>query len=199
MKFISNVAPIKTDEVNTDDLGKWFLLVCDDVWDENGLNENKVTVADIYEFEANVTVGQMSNNTDFSVSKNFTRYPKVQHSPSCYWSGTLGGLLGVINKEGTKYTQTTEMLNKFKQLTIDDRRKFLKDRDGNIWEVSLSAASTIATESKLNNQLKTATISWVEVADATSTMIYLEDIHDATWLKEETVLETGSYNGRTQF
>lgn len=191
-------APYRTETINTGDLGKWFLLVCDDVWDENGLNENKVTVADIFEFEANVTVGSMNNNTDFSISKNFTRYPKVQHSPSNYWSGTLGGLLGVISS-GSRFTQTPEMLKKFKALTTDGRRKFLKDRDGNIWEVSLSAANTIETNSKLDNQLKTASITWVEVADTANTMIYLDNYTDATWLQEEESLASGLYNGRTQF
>ena len=91
------------------------------------------------------------------------------------------------------------MLNKFKQLTTDDRRKFLKDRDGNIWEVSLSAANTVATDNKLRNQLKTATISWVEVADVADTMIYLDNYGDASWLQEEENLISGLYNGRTQF
>ena len=169
------------------------------MWDENGLNENKVTVSDIFEFEANISIGQMSNNTDFTVSKNFTKYPKVQHSYSNYWSGTLSGLLGIFNREGTKYTQTTEMLNKFKQLTTDDRRKFLKDRDGNIWEVSLSAANSVTTDNKLKNQLKTVSISWVEVADAADTMIYLDNYGNASWLQEEDSSVSGPYNGRTQF
>ena len=191
-------APYQSEIIKTDDLGKWFLLVCDDVWDENGLNENKVTVADIFEFEANVTVGSMNNNTDFSISKNFTRYPKVQHSPSNYWSGTLGGLLGVISS-GSRFTQTPKMLKRFKALTTDDRRKFLKDRDGNIWEISLSAANTIETNTNLDIQLKTANISWVEVADTANTMIYLDNYTDATWLQEEENLASGLYNGRTQF
>ena len=191
-------APYRTEIINTGDLGKWFLLVCDDVWDENGLNENKVVVSDIFEFEANVTVGSMSNNTDFSISKNFTRYPKVQHSPSNYWSGTLGGLLGVISS-GSRFTQTPEMLRRFKALTTDNRRKFLKDRDGNLWEISLSAANTIETNTNLDIQLKTANISWVEVADTANTMIYLDNYTDATWLQEEESLASGLYNGRTQF
>lgn len=191
-------APYKSEIIKTDDLGKWFLLVCDDVWNENGLNENKVTVADIFEFEANVTVGSMNNNTDFSISKNFTRYPKVQHSPSNYWSGTLGGLLGVISS-GSRFTQTPEMLRRFKALTTDNRRKFLKDRDGNLWEISLSAANTVETNTNLDIQLKTANISWVEVADTVNTMIYLDNYTDATWLQEEESLVSGPYNGRTQF
>ena len=191
-------APYRTDVINTGDLGKWFLIVADDYFGPEGYDENKVIVSDIFEFEANVSFGNMSTNTDFSISKNFTKYPKVQRSYANYWSGTLSGLLGVIG-EGGRYIQTIDMLNKFKQLGIDPRRKFLKDREGNLWEVAISAAPTIETNIKLDVQLRTKSISWVEVADTTPTMIYLEDYSKATWLENNIARPVGEYNGRTQF
>lgn len=191
-------APYRTNVINTGDLGKWFLIVADDYFGPEGYDENKVIVSDIFEFEANVNFGNMSTNTDFSISKNFTKYPKVQRSYANYWSGTLSGLLGVIG-EGGRYTQTIDMLNKFKQLAIDPRRKFLKDREGNLWEVAISAAPTIETNIKLDVQLRTKSISWVEVADTTPTMIYLEDYSKATWLEDNIARPVGEYNGRTQF
>ena len=149
-------------------------------------NENVLTVDKIFLFEMNVETGSITNNTDFSIVKNFTPYPFIQRSPSNYWSGQLKGLLGRIAIDGVTFKQTPDMLQEIKELTQNTSRKFLKDRDGNFWEVEISSAVTIDNNDKLDVQLKTKSFNWVEIGDASNiSLLSLGSEKKADWLLTE--------------
>ena len=165
-------SPIYSDSIKGD-WDKWCLFTTRgpapknlDGTADNGYNENVLLVDKIFFFEMNVETGNMKNNTDFSVIKNFTPYPHIQRSPSNYWSGQLKGLLGRLAIDDCTFKQTPTMLQEIKELTQNTSRKFLKDRDGNFWEVELSSDITIDNNDKLDVQLKTKSFNWVEVGDA---------------------------------
>lgn len=157
----------------------------DDI-DTSNYNENVLIVDKIFLFEMNVETGSITNNTDFSIVKNFTPYPFIQRSPSNYWSGQLKGLLGRIAIDGVTFKQTPDMLQEIKELTQNTSRKFLKDRDGNFWEVEISSAVTIDNNDKLDVQLKTKSFNWVEIGDASNiSLLSLGSEKKADWLLTE--------------
>lgn len=171
---------------------KWCLFTTKEVSSKklgggstDGYNENVLLVDKIFFFEMNVETGNMTNNTDFSVVKNFTPYPQVQRSPSNYWSGQLKGLLGRLAINNATFKQTPDMLQELKELTQNTSRKFLKDRDGNFWEVELSSAITIDNNDKLDVQLKTKSFNWVEVGDASDIALISIGYGQDDWLLTE--------------
>ena len=151
---------------------QWTLLVCDDVYENDILNKNKVEVKEIYYFDKNIQSGSVTNNAEISIVKNFTQFPKYQVSNSNYWSGSLTGLVGYIGEDLITYHQTVEMVNKLAKLSNDGKRKFLKDIEGNIWEIAISAPVSIQNTDNLGIQLKTKTLSWTQIGDAKNIMIY---------------------------
>lgn len=148
-------------------------------------NDKVLQLDKIFFFEMNVETGSITNNTDFSVVKNFTSYPTVQRSFSNYWSGQLKGLLGRIAINGATFKQTPDMLQEIKELTQNTSRKFLKDRDGNFWEVEISSAVTIDNNDNLDVQLKTKSFNWVEIGDASDIALVSTGHGQDSWLLTE--------------
>ena len=140
----------------------WFLIVCDRVGDD------VYTQSAIYRFDLDVSSGNMTNNTSFTELQNFTKYAKIQNSPSNYWSGTLSAFIG--NCADT-YKDTTERMNELKGLTTDGKDKFLKDRKGNIWKVRLNSAVTEQIIDEYVEQAVVVTLGWMEIGSADDSVI----------------------------
>lgn len=138
----------------------WSLFIVDETDDENIFYLDKM-----FKFELNLEVDNMTNNTQVSISPNFTKYPTIQYGASNYWSGSLSSLCGFISSNDVDYVQTTNMINELKSIASDTRRKFLKDISGNLWEVNVGAPINITTENMVSQDVKTWTFSWVEVGD----------------------------------
>ena len=136
----------------------WSLFVVDETDEDNVFYLDKM-----FKFELNLQVGDMTNNADIKVTNNFTKYPTVQFGTSNYWSGSLSSLCGFISCYDHEYSQTPNMINELKELTSDTRRKFLKDMDGNVWEVQVTGAINISTNNETLEKLKTVQILWTEV------------------------------------
>ena len=173
--------PSITNEVKTD-WGYWSLLVVDESEEENVFYLSKM-----FKFELNIAVDAMSNNAVISILQNFTKYPTVQYGTANYWSGSLSALSGYISCVNGNYMQTPDMIEELKSLTSDTRRKFLKDVDGNIWEVKITAPISITTEALTPQSLMTAKISWAEVGK-TSGVSIINNPNAATtsWILTET-------------
>ena len=144
----------------------WSLLIVDETEDENIFYLDK-----LFKFELNLEVGDMTNNAQISVTNNFTKHPTVQYGASNYWSGSLSALCGFISCNNIDYVQNENMINELKQLSSDTRRKFLKDIDGNLWEVNVSAPINIITDNTASKAVKSWSFSWVEVNDADNVSI----------------------------
>lgn len=160
---------------------RWTLMICD----EQETKENELILDRAFIFDLNIRSGAMQNNNKKTIIENFTPYPRVQSSPSCYWSGSLSGLLGYIAADLITYVQTPKMLDDFKNLSLSTKRKFLKDRDGNLFEVELAGQVSIDNTDNLIIDLKTKSLSWVEVADATDISIILREDSKKEWLLTE--------------
>lgn len=139
----------------------WSLFIVDESDEENVFYLDKM-----FKFELNLEVGDMNNNSQVTISQNFTRYPHVQFGSSNYWSGSLKSLCGYMSTNCTDYIQTVDMINELKEISSDNRRKFLKDIEGNIWEVDISAPINISSENMCVDEIKSWSFSWVEVGDA---------------------------------
>lgn len=175
------LSPSITNEVRTD-WGYWSLLVVDESDDENVFYLNKM-----FKFELNVVTDAMSNNTEVSVLQNFTKYPTIQYGTANYWSGGLSALCGYVSCVDGSYVQTPNMIEELKSLTSDTRRKFLKDIDGNIWEVKITSSISISTENNALQSVKTAKISWTEVGEISGiSIINNPDAPTTSWILTET-------------
>lgn len=159
------LTPSITEEVKTD-WGYWSLLVVDESDEDNVFYLNKM-----FKFELNVAVDSMSNNATVSVLQNFTKYPTIQYGTSNYWSGGLSALCGYVSCVDSSYVQTPNMIEELKKLTSDTRRKFLKDVDGNIWEVKITAPINITEEYSAVQSVKSVKINWTEVGEVSEISI----------------------------
>lgn len=144
----------------------WSLFIVDETEEENVFYLDKM-----FKFELDLQVDDISNNAQMSISQNFTKYPTIQYGAANYWSGSLSSLCGFVAANDVDYIQSTNMINELKAITSDTRRKFLKDIDGNLWEVDVSAPISISTNNATLQRIKTLKFSWVEVGDATGVSI----------------------------
>ena len=173
------LSPSITSEVKTD-WGYWSLLVVDESDEENVFYLNKM-----FKFELNVATDAMSNNAAVSVLQNFTKYPTIQYGTANYWSGGLSALCGYVSCVDGSYVQTPNMIEELKSLTSDTRRKFLKDVDGNIWEVKITSSISVTSEDSLQS-VKTAKISWTEVGEISGiSIINNPDAPTTSWVLTE--------------
>lgn len=156
----TSLSPLTTNQRSID-CPYWSLLIVDETDEENVYYLDKM-----FKFEFNLAVDDMSNNAQVSVLHNFTKYPTVQYGSSNYWSGSLSCLSGFIASNGTDYVQTPNMIQELKSITLDTRKKFLKDIEGNLWQVEVSSPINISTENVALQTLKTLKFSWVEVGSA---------------------------------
>ena len=175
------LSPSVTSEVKTD-WGYWSLLVVDESEEENVFYLNKM-----FKFELNVTTESLSNNAVVSVLQNFTKYPTIQYGTANYWSGGLSALCGFVSCADSSYVQTPDMIEELKRLTSDTRRKFLKDIDGNIWEVKITNPISITEEYSAIQSVKSAKISWTEVGEISGiSIINNPDAATTSWILTET-------------
>lgn len=175
------LSPSITSEVTTD-WGYWSLLVVDESEQENVFYLNKM-----FKFELNVETDVMSNNAVVSVLKNFTKYPTIQYGTANYWSGGLSALCGYVSCTDGGYVQTPNMIEELKKLTSDTRRKFLKDIEGNIWEVKITAPIDITEEYSAAQCVKSAKISWSEVGEISGvSIINNPNLATTSWILTET-------------
>ena len=173
--------PSITSDVKTD-WGYWSLLVVDESPEENVFYLNKM-----FKFELNISADEMNNNAVVSVLQNFTKYPTIQYGTSNYWSGGLSALCGYVSCANGNYVQTPNMTEEFKKLTSDTRRKFLKDIEGNIWEVKITSPISITSEDEYGQSVKTAKISWTEVGEISGiSIINNPDAVTTNWILTET-------------
>ena len=175
------LSPSITSETKTD-WAYWSLLVVDESDEENVFYLNKM-----FKFELNVSTDSMSNNATVSVLQNFTKYPTVQYGTANYWSGGLSALCGYVSCADGGYVQTPNMIDELKKLTSDTRRKFLKDIEGNIWEVKITSPINITEEYSATQSIKSVKISWTEIGEVSGiSIINNPDAPTTSWILTET-------------
>ena len=167
---------------NNNSLDKWRLILTKDKKNDI-IKEDRMCyyqIDKIYDFYYNLVSGSIGNNAETAISTNFTNMPSVQKGFSNYWSGSLSALMGVCDEQG-EFAQTIEQEKALEKLVLDqDHDKFLLDREGNIWQVEISAPLTIANQDGLVQadkliDLKTITINWVQVESPTQIVFGFEE------------------------
>lgn len=158
------------------DWDRWMLFTATEI------GKNQYEVDDIFIFSLNINSGQMSNNSGNAAINNFTAYPRIQRTTSNYWSGSLSGLMGYLDTNDHNYIQNDHQLRALKTLSLSDKPKFLKDRDGHLWRVELTGPVIIDNTDNLCFDLKTKTINWVEVGDASNIELAIREQKTAEWL-----------------
>ena len=175
------LSPSITNEVRTD-WGYWSLLVVDESDEENVFYLNKM-----FKFELNIATDSMSNNAEVTVLQNFTKYPTVQYGTANYWSGGLSALCGYVSCADGNYVQNPNMIDELKSLTSDTRRKFLKDIDGNIWEVKITSSISITAENNALQSVSSVKVSWTEVGEISGiSIINNPNAATTSWILTET-------------
>lgn len=157
----------------------WILLLCRE---EEG-KKNEFAVEESFLFQLNTNSGQMNNNADVQVFKTYQRYPKVVKGSSNYMSGQLSSLVGYMGEFAGElnYIERLDMIDRLTSLNTDPRRKFLKDKKGHVWEVELTAPTTLEYMENVATQPATGGIGWTEVASTEYISIYNGNPRDL-WL-----------------
>lgn len=147
----------------------WTLMECEETDDKNAF-----TVLAAYRFRYNIETGAMSNNNTPTVLNNFTPYPKIQPAPQNYKSGSLTGLIGVVDwSDGQPdYVDTIAWRDAIFALSVSQNPLFLKSRKGDLFRIRLTGAITIQTDDKTREQTQTMTLPWAEVGLAENVSLY---------------------------
>lgn len=150
---------------------EWVLMEVEESRDSNNnIQEGIYKCRNQYAFAININSGTINNGNAPSISIAAGRNPTIQMDTSNYWQGTLSALLGVMSST-IRYEQTVIMEEEFRNLSNSSYKKFLKDKDGHMWEVELSAAPTL--EAKENvwvngvyKTLRSKQLNWVQTGNA---------------------------------
>jgi hypothetical protein len=79
------------------------------------------------------------------------------------------------------------MIRELKSLSSETRKMFLKDPDGNIYEVKITSPINISTETAVVERIKTVKLNWAEVNDASGvSIINNPDKSTIEWILTET-------------
>lgn len=142
----------------------WSVLSCT----ENA--DGSFTVQSSYLFGKNLQSGNISNNNQPGIFKNFTPYPTVMIAPQNYRGGTLQSLIGVIN-DG-KYSDTISVRDAIYALSTTTNVLFLKDRKGDLLRIRPSGEIGMETMDNTEEQAQNVSFPWVEVGDASDAAVY---------------------------
>lgn len=164
----------------------WALITLDET--EDG---NRYIPHEIFMFQYNLEIADMTNNTTYNKLETFTKYPVIQRSSANHMSGQLKGLLGGVDCATGRYYNTLEEVDAIRALTTDPRRKILKDLSGHVFEVELSAGIIFSVLPNVEREPYYATIQWTEVGDANSMrVVALQGEYD----KSESLIAQGEYS-----
>lgn len=164
----------------------YVLLACEK--DSEGVYH----VAKGYLFSCNVSTGDISNNNDPNIEKNFTRYPSWEQDAALYKTGTLKAYIGSIDRATNQYTgDTAQYLDELMGLSHTGYVLVLKDRRGDMTLIKPSGAITAKVEDKWPTQTVEVSIPWAEVGSADGMSIIVE-AGDALW-GQDGITETEVY------
>ena len=124
--------------------------------------------------------GSITNGNSPQVLKNFTQYPTVQIDPANYQEGTLGSLIGVIDKKTGKYRDSIALRDAIYGLSTTTNTLFLKNRKGDLMEIRTSGPVGMETWDGSAAQAQTVSLPWVQVGSGKGESILLTP-EDTGW------------------
>lgn len=133
-----------------------------------------------FSFGKNLVSGSITNGNSPQVLKNFTQYPTVQIDPANYQEGTLGSLIGVIDKKTGKYRDSIALRDAIYGLSTTTNTLFLKNRKGDLMEIRTSGPMGMETWDGSAAQAQTVSLPWVQVGSGKGESILLTP-EDTGW------------------
>lgn len=133
-----------------------------------------------FAFGKNLVSGSITNGNSPQVLKNFTPYPTVQIDPANYQEGTLGSLIGVIDKTTGKYSDSIALRDAIYALSTTTNTLFLKNRKGDLFPIRTSAPVGMETWDGSAAQAQTVSLPWVQVGSGEGESILLTP-EDTGW------------------
>lgn len=133
-----------------------------------------------FSFGKNLVSGSITNGNSPQVLKNFTQYPTVQIDPANYQEGTLGSLIGVIDKKTGKYSDSIALRDAIYGLSTTTNTLFLKNRKGDLMEIRTSGPVGMETWDGSAAQAQTVSLPWVQVGSGKGESILLTP-EDTGW------------------
>lgn len=133
-----------------------------------------------FAFGKNLVSGSITNGNSPQVLKNFTQYPTVQIDPANYQEGTLGSLIGVIDKKTGKYRDSIALRDAIYGLSTTTNTLFLKNRKGDLMEIRTSGPVGMETWDGSAAQAQTVSLPWVQVGSGKGESILLTP-EDTGW------------------
>ena len=131
-------------------------------------------------FGKNLVSGSITNGNSPQVLKNFTQYPTVQIDPANYQEGTLGSLIGVIDKKTGKYRDSIALRDAIYGLSTTTNTLLLKNRKGDLMEIRTSGPVGMETWDGSAAQAQTVSLPWVQVGSGKGESILLTP-EDTGW------------------
>lgn len=133
-----------------------------------------------FAFGKNLVSGSITNGNSPQVLKNFTQYPTVQIDPANYQEGTLGSLIGVIDKKTGKYSDSIALRDAIYGLSTTTNTLFLKNRKGDLMKIRTSGPVGMETWDGSAAQAQTVSLPWVQVGSGKGESILLTP-EDTGW------------------
>ena len=133
-----------------------------------------------FAFGKNLVSGSITNGNSPQVLKNFTQYPTVQTDPANYQEGTLGSLIGVIDRSTGKYSDSIELRDAIYGLSTTTNTLFLKNRKGDVFPIRTSGPVGMETWDGSAAQAQTVSLPWVQVGSGAGESILLTP-EDTGW------------------
>lgn len=152
------------------DWKEWMLLTSN----EQNYTGDTLSMYSTYRFFANLQVSDISNHNQPVVLQNFSRFPKIQYVNHNYLGGTLSTLIGETLAEcsdeddgliSPSYSTGRELEDSLYELSTDGRRKFLKDPQGRIFEVAITAPITKRPNDSYPVEYSDFSVTWTQVGD----------------------------------
>lgn len=144
------------------------------------INDNTYNYRTVYEFNANITFGTISNNNTPAMQENFTGYRLKQPSSRKGRSGTLTTLLSQVQYDSHGipiYTDTISQMDKLFKASLSNYHYFLVDPKGNVYRVAISQPIQQTINTKTGKKEVTISVGWEEVGDSTNECVFKLGVH----------------------
>ena len=156
-----NVIYLESDGVVNPCFWAWALIEAE----PSGIPGVYQTVA-VYLFSSNVSTSEMPNGNARNLFSTFTRYPVVMRNSQNRRNGNLSGLIGSV--AAGVYTDSNATMDALYALSTSQNALFLRSRRGEFMQIAPAGDIKMDTVDNTAKQQVTASIPWVEIADAST-------------------------------
>lgn len=156
----------------------WFLLVLSP--NENQ-GEGVYRVSKLFNWYAETSAGNISNNANITINNSFGRYPRVQRSKNNYLKIPLQGMVGYIDCENNEFIDNQTIIDDIRELTTLDNIMILKNSKGAIMNVSPSSDISFTLNERVDKVLTSMSMEFVEVGSSNNISV-INKVSNPEWM-----------------